>query len=273
LTKANDASLHPTRVRSDANPNNTASRNGVAVKQLDEHNPLKRKRTSPAPEEANPKLKEFLNVMKAPSKHKSWANETELGVRNAPKERAKEPIAEDGPQSDEEYQSISKKHKARQEQAIVNAIAREESEEPLEFPSAGQAKATNGASVEDDTNWLKSRTGALLGLEEDQEEQASKERHIRHKPSTVSAEPEVDGTDQELGEATVSPLTPNDDSTHGNNDEAETQIRSSKRLFLRNLPFTITEEALMDEFSTFGSLEEVRHFSFSTTKHTTLRVL
>jgi hypothetical protein len=176
-------------------------------------------------------------------------------------EQKTQPIAEEEGQSDTEYQSIPKKRKAR---GVADSGPQEGSEEPLEFAGNVQTKSggLNRTATGDDTDWLKLRTGQLLGLDENQDGDGQGAHRIRQPASSDSEVPGAEDTDQGQTEAASSPPTPVDDHPGADTDVVESQIRSSKRLFLRNLPFTITEEALMDEFSPSGRLEEVRQFHF-----------
>ena len=266
-SKANDESLHPTRVRTGAAETRTGSVRDSGGSHQD--NPLKRKRPSSQPENADPKLQEFLNVMQAPSKSKAWksvnAEAPQLLVKDtaAANEAEAEAEIEDGEPSDDEYQSIPKKHKVGS--AHIND--RNGSEEPLEFSNASRAtrKAVD-TSTQDDSNWLKSKTGQLLGLDESEEvedDDAPRRSVQRARSSSVdSVGKGSKATDEaEKNETKAdSPLAPID--AESTMDENEKQIRASKRLFLRNLPFTITEEALMDEFSSHGQIEEVCFAAF-----------
>lgn len=197
--------------------------------------------------------------MQAPSKSKAWKNDDlDLQQADLVKEPSQQLVGkESDSQTDGEYQAIPKKLKTR-ETKTGQLSARDESEEPLEFSKAGQDSAlnVNGATAEDDANWLKSRTGQLLGLDEDQHEAAVPQPHVNRASSAESAG-EVADTDQDRPDAAESPPTPVEEQPKAAVDETEAQIRNTKRLFLRNLPYKITEEALVDEFSPFGHLEEV----------------
>jgi multiple RNA-binding domain-containing protein 1 len=248
---ANDVSLPPTRPYAMDAGAEAVQSSGRGVET--EENPLKRKRPSPPPlENADAKLKEFLAVMQAPSKSKSWKDD------DAAIQLANETDAFDQPDveattghSDDEYQSIEKRRK----RGSRAAVRREESEELLD-PSSRTRKDT-AADVNahgDDTDWLKSRTGGLLGLPQEdqhgpvilsQNHQSSSARDVDN-GSSLDKTVSIDARPAAVDEKTTAAL-----------DASEAEIRRSKRLFLRNLPFVVTEEALMDAFSRFGGIEEV----------------
>lgn len=253
--KTHDSSLHPTRKLASNTTTFFESESRNDGSSETQANPLKRKRPSPPPKKEDPKLKEFLNVMQAPLKSKSWMNEVDTDIQEEPQAMAVQPPAVDEGQSDEEYQAVPKKQKAVEDQ-IIQRDTRDESEEPLTFSNVARSHgSSNGFAAGDDTNWLKSRTGQLLGLEEQDEAHTTK-----FDVAKLSADTD-DGSDNEVKDSSL-PTKPipaaSINRSKEDTSQLEAQIRSSKRLFLRNLPFTITEEALMDEFSSFGSLEEVR---------------
>ncbi|KIW08564.1 uncharacterized protein PV09_00529 [Verruconis gallopava] len=250
---ANDPSLHPTRVRSNSTTSKRTSEQQDDKIAISASNPLKRKRPSPPPEEADPKLKEFLSVMQAPSKSKSWKDDDVDLLQERNDQQPVQPSADVENQSDDEYQPVPKKHKAVA--SAAGSELREESEEPLEFPSVAKTKLKpDNAGADNDESWLQSRTGQLLSLEEEEEDEATLARRNKQRSSSAESVPKAVDTDQEQSNNPASPPTPVD---QDGEDANEAQIRESKRLFLRNLPFSITEEALMEEFSKFGRLEEV----------------
>jgi multiple RNA-binding domain-containing protein 1 len=257
LLQANDASLHPTRLRAADGSNSHSYEKPIL------ENPLKRKRPSPPPEKNDPKLKEFLNVMQAPSKSKAWKND-DLEFQQEEAAPAVQPVVqpvaedEEGGQSDDEYQPIVKKQKSSGSQSNQNG-GREESEEPLEFgkpAKAGKARA-DSASGQDDSNWLKSRTGQLLGLDDEQADDGVVDQPRVDRSSSAEGADQTANSGHDETKITDSAPASTEEKRGEAVDEVETQIRNSKRLFLRNLPFTITDDALTGEFSPFGEIEEV----------------
>jgi multiple RNA-binding domain-containing protein 1 len=222
---------------------------------------LKRKRPSPPPAKDDPKLKEFLSIMQAPSKSKSWKNDDFDGTQEEKEEisakskgQEKKVLPADD-ESDDEYQAISKKQKRLAVHASI-AGNLEESEEPMDFKSKDQSSVPE-VGVQDDSNWLKSKTGQLLGLDGDEEKDANAISRPRRRSSSAESAVKRVETDANDVDAADTPPTPIEEIDEQPMDDVEKQIRNSKRLFLRNLPFTITEEALVDSFSTFGQVEEV----------------
>lgn len=132
---------------------------------------------------------------------------------------------------------------------VVDGTGRGDNSEPAEQPSAPQ---TQGEPVSD-ADWLRSKTSRLLGLldEEEQEEfnagadqkaEASKEAEAEPSPETRSSEEMV------VHETEI--------------DVNINLIRSSARLFVRNLPYEAKEAELESLFVPFGKIEEVSPFFF-----------
>jgi multiple RNA-binding domain-containing protein 1 len=211
-------------------------------------------------------LKEFLEVMQAPSKSKAWANDDALGLGSEPTPAAdvvqKAPVAED--ESDREYQVISKKSKTSQEltgpssrpepvpkTVEVSKIAMEEVSSREEVPDP---LLSENAPVSDG-DWLRSRTNRVLDLVDDDDKPArpiiQEHSHSQEDHNTVNApvaeaeQPEPTNTeDVEMIDAAPS---------------EEDKVRQSGRLYLRNLHFDTTSDDLRDHFSKHGPLEEVRN--------------
>jgi multiple RNA-binding domain-containing protein 1 len=226
---------------------------------------LKRKRDGTESEETNQKLKEFLGVMQASAKSRTWQNEATDGMENTLVKSA----AADHDSSDEEMQEIgTKTAKTAPIQVASTPEPGTHSEPVLVIDATEKAlEVPHATSLQTDDDWLRSRTSRLLDLEEDEEREARlqdeediippEDRQVP--PEILSAT--VEETQQEIEEPTKS-------------EELESQAaitRGRGRLYLRNLPFTATEDELRDHFVTYGALEEVRSIVFfhklSTCRH------
>jgi multiple RNA-binding domain-containing protein 1 len=238
---------------------------------LSDSNHLKRKRDEDTQKDA--KLQEYLTVMQRPSKTKTWANDEEITESIGPT-TAVAPVDADQP-SDEPSQSQKKKQKTDQVKSssladgeTVRASSRSGIQEktPNEFPKSDVENQASHEEVEplaepsgqdqpqSDADWLRSRTSRLLGLLDD-EEQAE---HYTHK---VPEENERESPVSEQGASETSDIRhpPELEQTVGDRDvDADVAlIRSSGRLFLRNLPYDASEVDLEPMFSPFGKIEEV----------------
>ncbi len=209
---------------------------------------LKRKRES-RPEE-NPKLDEFLQVMQPRNVTRSWANEDRTEQATYPKQAksiSMENKAADSPAEteDEASRTVESSRKRVSLDAPIRA--------PGKLPERNKqlAPVENGAS---DTLWLRSRTSRVLDLEEGGAtgpigQQATNDTHLS---------PEIQGLDGQVGDAahdTHNNDAPND--APNDASDATEMILTTGRLFLRNLPFSCSNEDLGSLFSPYGSLAEV----------------
>ena len=239
---------------------------------------LKRKRPSPEPQAQDPKLGEFLEAMKPPSKTKGLRTEEQASVQADTQVDGQ--ITDEG-ESDQEYQTVSKKRKTpvekgpSQHQSVVAPPT--ESKEPVDdqvttennlMDVDGMAPSNDDAKDTSDEAWLRSRTSRLLGLvDEDDEDGAS----TRREPATVTSatapvqvaqESTNDKDEETAGLNQAEPAAPTD-SLPSSEDETEQKIIASQRLYIRNLSYAVTEDDLRQQFATFGELLEVRCIHFS----------
>jgi multiple RNA-binding domain-containing protein 1 len=186
--------------------------------------------------------------MQATAKTRTWQNEATDGA-----EATVSAIVEAEDSSDDEIQTLksSKKGKPQTEQL---------SEEDLDMVDADIAEESAAMKArlkaQSDKDWLRSKAGTLL---EDNEEEGlgiDLEQAVESKepPGTDYPPP---GEELEIIEEPVE-----EDEDKNSNDTVE-KIKRHGRLYLRNLPFTATEEDLRDKFGAFGELEEVRSDLFS----------
>jgi multiple RNA-binding domain-containing protein 1 len=251
-------------------------------------NSMKRKREIPTQEEQDPKMKEFLDVMRPKTKTKVWSNGD--AVENPTEQHMAEAVsvpavlAEEA--SDDEYETVPKKIKVRttpEEQrgmATDTQISNEPTQEhpvheklaPVISEESPTEEAESSRAPVSDADWARSRTSRLLGLLDEEEE----EQQTMAAANTTAAEPESRNemlqndasTDreqrvgaQEPGDAGASIPTPDSQNDPEPSQLVNTEIetaRTTMRLFVRNLPYDVTTEALEAEFSPYGNLEEVR---------------
>jgi multiple RNA-binding domain-containing protein 1 len=234
--------------------------------------------------EEDPKLKEYLGVMRAPSKVKPWmadptsdANAVPLGKPAVTTKRAADNLSDE-----EEYQAVRSRSKRKKEdQTPPKPYVREGNllsadEEDGSKVGAIRAKRSNGLQAEQeheaaiseiqvsnpeaqnlallaDADWLRSKTSRTLDLVDDDEKATGEDLNVNQagpkfpdRDSTELFEINTEPDDAESEPELVSQKTSDEDS-----------IRESKRLFLRNLPYTVTEDDLRDHFSAFGNVTEV----------------
>lgn len=215
---------------------------------------------------SNPKLKEFMEVMKPSHQVKSWANDATADGSGAPSSKALEEAlaAQDGgvpkpgvdasmyevkaaqdAQSDDEYDTFTPLKRTLEDQ--------DEEEEMMtmdSFPNAeGSAVPANIAGDENvsDLDWLRARS-------------------IRIKESGERADAPVDETesnavDQSRPVPAMEQRIVADQSDNG--EVVAQQISETGRLFIRNILYNSTEEEFRNLFGAYGKLDEV-HIAIDT---------
>lgn len=242
---------------------------------------LKRKRDAGDEAHEDPKLKEFLDVMKPKSKKKAWEAEGQAVYTETPRaDDAKVPV--EANESDEEYENVPKKAKRRKPaNEAPDSRPSEVQEDSTQLPDHGKATDEVDEDVEtaqanmaavSDSDWARTRTSRLLGLLDDEEEEAAAAG--AHQAKIAPSEDSDDDQEVEKGtskarnaqqpESSI-PTPPSDaledkpvDQVEATDPDIEA-VRSSMRLFIRNLPYGTKGEDLGAEFGSFGPIEEVRH--------------
>ncbi|BFZ64076.1 Multiple RNA-binding domain-containing protein 1 [Saitoella coloradoensis] len=208
-------------------------------------------------EEANdPKLKEFMDVMGGTKGRRTWDNKDsalEFAMQNQDTVAVAEPqmmkLVEG--KDDDEYDELPPKQ-AHQDVVSELPLAEEISVDVKEgTEESAPAAQPEGMS---DMDWLRSRTNRLLDLDEEDTSMppvrppaaTAVVREVASNPSGSETAPDVAEPQDEEAEV------------HGAAAEEEIleQIQSTSRLFLRNLPFTATEDDLRALFGQFGEVEE-----------------
>lgn len=125
-------------------------------------------------------------------------------------------------------------------------------------PAALPRQPLTTGDVEQD-EWIRSRTNRVLELLEDDD--MSPEPEAPREPEAGKPEPrETRNTPNRVETETPPPPEKSKeevDQDAKNNIETLESIRATRRLFVRNLPYSATEDDLRDVFEKFGSLEEV----------------
>ncbi|GFP56660.1 multiple RNA-binding domain-containing protein 1 [Trichoderma asperellum] len=227
-------------------------------------------------DESDPKLREFLRVMKA-GKGGVLADETNPDADMTGLATGGEALVEEG-ESDNEYEQIPKRQeKLRKTESSeasrslvmnqrlpreatldegVQSVAEEVVADDVKPQETEEAPQTSVDATDDD--WLRSRTNRLLDLVDPDDlpqpaEQAALDEAVRddgentntlHSSHEVVSEDAPDQANDQGAEATGA-------------DDAIATITRTSRLFVRNLPYTATEEDLHQKFGEFGTLQEV----------------
>lgn len=168
-------------------------------------------------------------------------------------------------ESDGEYETVPKKSRKQSPPRIAAALAPAPavieqpilSEVPVADPTAPNAS---------DDDWLRSRTNRLLDLMDPEDIVGGSIPNPTSQNIKVVAETRV-SADEPADE----PVDPNDkppeETLEGEKEQEEEEkpdptieaIKTNGRLFVRNLPYSASEDDLRKLFEPFGSLEEVCH--------------
>jgi multiple RNA-binding domain-containing protein 1 len=227
---------------------------------------LKRKRSDV--DKSDPKLKEFLEVMLPKSQSKAWTTETLQGQDIEEPPRKMQALELPEAESDGEYEMVPKKSKKESSSpkptsAIIPEVPAKVIEQVPEVVQADQQEPVKGLDGTDD-DWLRSRTSRLLDLVEPADAALLKPTSEIRKAPAPQDEPlpakKHDPTEE--NEPAVE-AAPEAETLLDNIDPTLDAIQSSGRLFVRNLPYTATEEDLRQHFSSYGALEEVGICLFS----------
>ncbi|KAI9817206.1 MAG: Multiple RNA-binding domain-containing protein 1 [Pycnora praestabilis] len=245
------------------------------------HTP-KRKREAQDNGQPDSKLQEYLNVMRPPSKSKSWADEGIVQKDDKETKNEEHMVVQTSESiSDEEYEAVPKRSKnARKDGKSVSPSSKSMALQTLPEPpiasrtlAEGNNGITNGSGLPSysanetiehdatvsDTDWLRSRTSRLLGLGDGKENTpltaADMNRTSVSPPKKrTSADPKPisreDGT-------TLAPQENVENIDEHMGDDLVKAISKSGRLFVRNLPYSTTESEIREQFSANGSPHEV----------------
>ncbi|KAI6711153.1 hypothetical protein JHW43_006296 [Diplocarpon mali] len=213
---------------------------------------IKRKREELG--ESDPKLKEFMDIMQPASKLKTW--KAQMTDNDEASTNLKKAVELSGGESDGEYEVVPKK--SRRKSPLPQFIpARTPS--PIAEVEPGQIGADvaspNAPAAATDEDWLRTRTNRLLDLMDPDEigavmtgavpAQNAGPTQVVSTQSGASVEQQESVAEQEDAEEEEEP------------DPNLVAIKTTGRLFVRNLPYSATEDDLREHFAPFGTLDEV----------------
>ncbi|ODQ80141.1 hypothetical protein BABINDRAFT_13038 [Babjeviella inositovora NRRL Y-12698] len=228
--------------------------------------------------QSNPKLKEFMEVMKPSHQVKSWANDDAADGSGAPSSKfleehlaakeGKEILAQssvdaiaDGA-SDDEYETFKPKTEEEEEEEEMMSLS--------ELPANDESATDTTIS---DLDWLKQRRMRMSDKTEETESRESFRADTTSEesaPRVPNIHPDRQINHQSLEEQILHRQTrkpepqPEEEGIVGD-EEAKTVrgIAQTGRLFLRNILYTAAEDDFRQLFSKFGALEEV-HIAIDT---------
>lgn len=246
----------------------------------------KKRRQSQGEQDAkqDPALKEFLEVMRPKSKKRAW--EDDIAITTDTVDKQDEPVVKavsNAGESDDEYEDVPRPSKRlRENTGGIERIAENGMEnskhEASNVPESNDQDAhqdEQGAGfvppaepAASDADWARSRTSRLLGLLDDDEELGDNTGSRDQESSASENEDKMKKGVALKGPVHSIPTPPGDDvedqdaSDPPPNLDIEA-VRSSMRLFVRNLPYDVKSEDLEELFDSSGNLEEVSHAKLS----------
>lgn len=214
--------------------------------------------------------------MQPNSKRASGVDVESLQMAEAP------PAAEiKATESDDEYEEVPARQKAKKPRATESvpdgpALAAQAPEEGPQSDEAGstaarpeepQPSAPAGSKDATDDEWLRSRTSRVLDLLDDDEPPPPRPPAPAQGENDQGGDAEMTGTEEARDPAIESQpesvkhdesaATPQHEEEKSETPDVE-MIRKTARLFVRNLPYSATEDDLSGHFSRYGHVEEVR---------------
>lgn len=239
---------------------------------------LKRKHEDEPEPEKDPKLQEYLGVMQPASKSRTWANEDLNQVRSGQQDVVVKDTTQGGSQaqvgSKEDYLEVPKERKKARKDAeqfrpepieIAPVETAPEDIQPGSEIEVLQPSKESEVPPATDDDWLRSRTSRLLGLAGSEDAMAPNDRSeadevekgkASGKSEARSRSESIDAAIQTEADAVHSL----DVKANPASSIADDAARATNRLFVRNLPYTATEDDLRQHFERLdhGIIAEVR---------------
>lgn len=218
-----------------------------------------KKRKREGVDESDPKLKEYLDMMR-PGQTTSSKLEGIYGHQPSGQEDVEMAVVPMDAESDDEYEAIPAKKPKHQGEAVelAPAVQVHAPSPVVDTPQAVDQDMPDAKGPADatDDDWLRSRTNRLLDLVDPDDQSA-----LPPAPAPPTRAPAVTSeppppAEVELNRA--SPEAPGEPDVEKTDEEVATeQILRTGRLFVRNLPFKATEAELAKHFRKYGDTEEV----------------
>jgi multiple RNA-binding domain-containing protein 1 len=198
-------------------------------------------------------LKEFLEVMQPASKAKKWVTEAGDDDTNEPPSKI-QAIEVPEAESDNKYESVPKKTRESSPPKPASPVP-DPTQAVKETPAAEDEPIVDISAINaTDDDWLRSRTNRLLDLMDPEDIAPAQTANVE----VVTAADESTVDEEKPAEEQDEVVVEEEEKT----DPVLEAISANGRLFVRNLPYTATEEDLRKYFEPYGSLEEVCIFPF-----------
>lgn len=222
-----------------------------------------KKRKREGVDEADPKLKEYLDMMR-PGQATSSKLEGIYGQQPSEQQDVEMAVVPADAESDDEYETIPAKKPKHREEAVEEAPAAQVLAPPpvVDPPQTidqdmPDAKAPADAT---DDDWLRLRTNRLLDLVDPDDQSALPPPPVQ--PSRAPAVTSESSPPEGAGLEFTPSEAPGEPAVEKTDEEIATeQVLRTGRLFVRNLPFKATEAELAKHFKKYGETEEVSKLS------------
>jgi multiple RNA-binding domain-containing protein 1 len=213
---------------------------------------LKRKHDGTSEGPPNKKLQEFLDVMAPSAKSNTWSNADHTTLV---------PMAEPE-EEDDEYVDLPSLKKPSQPPQVEIPPPVSITADPMDVVEDGQDVDTQTDEQPtgpiSDSDWLRSKTSRLLDLTDDVSTRLADATLSTVTSSVTASMPSAQPDDAPGVNLTDDRPAGSVEREQQDHEQGIETISNTGRLFVRNLPYSATEEDVRQHFAPFGELEEVR---------------
>jgi len=219
--------------------------------------PADKKRKRDPLDESDQKLSEYLEVFGGHASKR--LRDGEVGADQADLMTPGVPPELEAGESDDEYEAIPRRPQVPPPQPTISAVAIE-APRSLPVPETAETTAEEVPQVPDgatDGDWLRTRTNRLLDLMDPEEAGIPIRAPAQPTPTSLPASSVVEQAAREAVDGAAD-MPEGEVGINKTSESPLSLVEKTRRLFLRNLSYTATEDNIREYFSTFGNLEEVR---------------
>ena len=218
------------------------------TKRVKQRNKLKRNRKRKKSKDVDKKKQEFLEAMGATAK--PWANDDAVPVQEPEKQQV-----ETKEETDSSSSSSDDSDSSDDDSDVDSVDSGGEGADALKSSSAGGSTRTPHASVVSDLEFLQSKVTAVENLSSDDEDDSSSSSDSSSSAPSSDDESDDDNNDDAIMEEPAV-NEPKDDlnDTDSQMPPSTLSQEDPHRLFVRNLPFSSTEEDLKQHFQHYGNV-------------------
>jgi multiple RNA-binding domain-containing protein 1 len=204
--------------------------------------------------------------MQPASKVKTWDPHSLDDASNEPPTKIQAIEIPEG-ESDEEYEAVPRRPEKKKPESQVPTEPIPAASEPVARVEGNNPVPESTAPDATDDDWLRGRTNRLLDLMDPEDIAVTQEPSI-----PKNAEPVAESNEEVTSAERIEEPTEAEEEWEGIEDDKPDPvieaIKTNGRLFVRNLPYSATEDDLREHFAPYGALEEVWSlFSFLCALH------